>query len=55
MRFCKHHSSFYATALLRRTLSATGAGWLLVGLALALLAWALREFRRFRLARLGDR
>jgi len=46
---------FYATALLRRTLSATVAGWLLVGLALALLAWALREFRRFRLARLGDR
>ena len=45
---------FYATALLARYVGTSGAGWLLVMLAIALLAWALREFRRFRLARLRD-
>lgn len=45
---------FYATALLSRHLGATAAGGLLVVLALALVALALRDFRRFKLARLGD-
>ncbi len=45
---------FYATAILSRTLGAPGAGGLLVVLAVAMLAWALREFRRFRLTRLRD-
>jgi len=45
---------FYATAILQRHLGAQGAGWLLALLAVAMLAWALREFRRFKLARLRD-
>lgn len=45
---------FYATAILFRSFGAQAAGWLLVLLAVALLAWALRDFRRFRLARLRD-
>jgi hypothetical protein len=45
---------FYATAILRRYLGAPGAGWLLVVLAVVPLAWALRDFRRFKLARLRD-
>lgn len=45
---------FYATAILLRSLGAQAAGWLLALLAVAMLAWALRDFRRFRLARLRD-
>lgn len=45
---------FYATAILVRSLGAAVTGWLLVLLAVVALAWALRDFRRFKLARLRD-
>jgi hypothetical protein len=45
---------FYATATLFGYLGASAAGWLLVLLAVVALAWALRDFRRFKLARLRD-
>jgi nitroreductase len=45
---------FYATAILFRYLGAPAAGGLLALLAIIALALALRDFRRFRLARLRD-
>ena len=39
---------FYATALIARFAGTTGAGWLLLGLAVIPLILALRELRRLR-------
>lgn len=46
---------FYATGVLARYLGTTASGVLLGFLSVAVLAWALREFRRLKLARIGDR